>query len=351
MTPNWTEMEFDKVDRFTKVSSSICAALAQCMQLTKITFFARGGISAENLKRWGKAMSQVPHLEEIIFEHARNEVIQSILIPVVENCKHLKRIHAAVRHMSDYDLLESTTFPAFINTCMEASTLREISLQSSRISVDFTADQVELVAQLIRQSNLRKLSFRVGRRSTSLRSWALALRENETLQELEVRSSKEPGPVQFQEVSAFRNSLFEKNSTLKRLIVDDWTTDRWNLDALYNPFKLAAKKGLPEECTKHLAAIYFLLRLNNTGRDKIMAWEEAAPSSKKWLIATAANENDLSVVYFYLRRNPSVLNMQRSVLRTKQKREDSSSVVASKRPKPDQSPAEKRSIIEIPRPS
>ena len=316
MAPDhWEEIEFDNVTLFSgfmNASSLIGAALANCDGLTKLTFTARGDIPSMHLIEWGKLISQAPQLEEFVLNYAHPEAIEQILLPVMAKHKsYLRCIHAVVPHCSKQSLLERTSFQAFIHACMQCATLREIALHSSRKAGDFAPDQVELVAQLIRQSNLRKLSFRVGRRSTSLKSWALALENNETLQELLVRSYGEPVPVAvkfMEEVSAFRNALF-KNTTLKRLVVQDWTTDRWDLDALYNPFKLAQKKGLPEESTKDLAAVYFCLRLNNTGRDKILAWKEAVPACKTWLVATVANEDDLSVVYYYLRHNPSVLNL------------------------------------------
>ena len=302
-TRNWSSIGFDNI----REPSSIGPALAQCARLTKITFFARGDISVDNLRRWGEALSQAPCLKVIELEHTLKRVLRYILFPIVVNCAHLKRIHATAKPKSGSNLLKSSVFPSFVNACMDASSLREISLQSGRIVSDFTAHQVVLVAQLIRHANLRKLSLSVGRRSASIKSWAIALQDNKTLQDLELRSNNKAGDVQVEEVAAFRDSLFQRNCTLRRLIVDNWTTDHWDLDALNDPFKLAAKKELPEECSYHVATIYFLLRLNNAGRDKIMAWEQAAPSSEKWLIATFANENDLSVVYFYLRRNPSVL--------------------------------------------
>jgi len=313
-TDTWAVLEVHCVGRIRSSPKPIYAALSKCVRLKKITYFVwDDDVSADCLTDWGRAMACVPKLEEIRIEQARNDTAARIFLPILAKSKHLKVVHAGVGHCYGYNHFGSDTFARVISSCMACSTLQEISWQSGSEANDFSVDQVELVTELIRTSRLRKLSFRVGERSTSLKSWALAMRENDTIQVLEVRSNNAPGTVHLDEVVAFRDALREKNFVLKRLVVDDWTSDNCEIGELYTPLESAAtvetKKGISEQCRDYLAEIYFLLRLNNTGRDKIMAWEDATPCSTKWLVGTVANETDLSVVYTYLRHNPSVIKL------------------------------------------
>lgn len=148
--------------------------------------------------------------------------------------------------------------------------------------------QESLVANLIQQSStLASLTLCLHPR-TDLRSVAAALRHNTCLEELVIQRAWAlvPPSVPEQEAKAFHTTLQEYNTTLQKLRVT------------------SLQRTSNQVCRAHWDATAFYLTLNRMGRKRLLGTAKPA-STSEWIQAISFQE-DPSIVYWFLRRNPSL---------------------------------------------
>lgn len=200
------------------------------------------------------------------------------LVGLVEQAKDLFKVHIeSVRAPRRSNEDEISTARQFLSACLKLKNLTHLQLLPTRQNRTLPSELAAMFSTV--PHKLKTLELRVsGNWDFSL--LANSLTETHSLENLKVqRSGWLLLPVLEKEVAAFGSAL-EICTTLKELSMD-WHINEYNIH-------------VSESCHEAHRRVKFLLQVNTKGR---------IPTADDWM-DQVADEDNASLIYFYLRQNP-----------------------------------------------
>lgn len=272
----------------------VLEALRQC---TRLQFFL-AQCCHFNPAQMASTLAELPLLEHlIIVGHYFSEGGEAGRIPMAGVTRLLSRNTLKVLELNPMGSFASIEDAASFFEAVNHST----NLKSLWCLSEFTDAYVKLVECMIRENNSLtnfKISIAPG---VSLLPIAKALAVNTNLLGLDIKL--EATPV-VSDLECFHEVMETSNYTLKKLQVAKET--QWSdEDNTYVP--IYQDKKVKEAAEK----LDFYLSLNRAGRHLLLADRDQAATPDDWLDAIADNQ-DLSVVFYFVRRNP-FLGLPRSL--------------------------------------
>ena len=269
----------------------------KAQMLESFTFYKSCGISKGDMAKLGHALAQLPRLNTVILSFPTETTVVTLgetLLPL------FKRMNSALKAISLFDFGVSPENPNEIKETLSLfgsyKNLENLTLEPLE---NFDSATLHCVAKMMRAcSSLRSLSIRVMA-DMDLSEIAHAMRECPSMTYLSIdtpRSRGESSEIALANFSAFSSVLRE----------DCFKMLRFNLmssDYLCF-FGTGALAGGILTC---ISEICHFLMLNKLGRGKLLVKGTSGdmPTTDDWF-GVISDEDDVSVVYYFLRKNPSL---------------------------------------------
>ena len=241
----------------------------------------------------GETLATLPRLRKLHFCCLKEPElpILSVLTPVLEQQREcFRKIFVNGFHTPQDDAVVNRFWAALeVSTGMRDLTCCPLGRNS------FRQEHLAKIGDVVRNNtSLSTLDFQVMA-NVSLVSLAADLQANTTLRKLVIdrNTIRFDGSTSFvvQELEQFASALRTHNFVLRELEVGQWTVQQTTEDS-------------PER--EHLQAVEFYLNLNQLGRQHLIAnANNQGATHEDWMDAIA-NRDDPSVIYYFLRKNPSI---------------------------------------------
>ena len=275
-----TVIEFSKL-KIEGDFSLVTQAMSNLRHLTSITLWLNEH-SHDETHAMLKALGQNPELVQFTLNCRDSQNVsiweENTLVDLVRQAKKLNMIWiqsaGAHRGLGESEI---STEGEFIAACLDLKNLARLYLLPRRSSPTLHPELASVCKTVPLQLKTLVLRVMAG---WNLSVFANSLTELHSLEKFNIKRANLMLPrIVEEEVEAFCSAL-EKSTTLKVLSMD------WHMDL---------QVSLSEGCREKHKRLQFLLLINSRGR---------VPSSVNDWMKRVTDEDDISVIYFYLRRNP-----------------------------------------------
>ena len=261
------------------------ACISETLTTFRLSLHFKTTISSTNVLSIGTALARAPNLQFCQLDLDSDIEAWDALLSIVER-PNSKLLSIAIKGQN----LLSPDSTRFLTAC---STLKHIFALTVEHNNTLRAHDVTAIATLIAQStSLKSLQLRSNEDEVSLAGIAEALKTNRTLRSLTIqhRYFQNRGSPIMEDCVAFQEMLRDRNFTLTKL----------DIHSIYPSADSAIS----------VDAIEFYLELNSLCRERLMAPSEdgqakIASTDDDWM-EVISNQFNLSIVYYFLRRNPSL---------------------------------------------
>lgn len=252
--------------------------------------------SQDRYARLGEALANAPRLSRLLVKDPSRSIprewpITKVVLPILKSSR-LLQLYLRIEFPQEEDARGQEELKKLLRACRESPSLREMFWKTPKRSGLFQQPHIDAFADLLRNnSTLQEVSLALIDPEASLAGLAQALKTNSSLKELICRCSEHSTSRHLEEeLAAFSTVLREDNHTLENLFLYQ------SLDALDLSEEVRAR------CSAYEKELDFFLSLNQKGRSKLLG---KGASSEDWVDAIS-KEDDVAVIFYYLRKNPAL---------------------------------------------